>query len=176
MDKFEFIGFHATSQKHANRIIKEEFIINKNRNNDWLGHGIYLFMYRADADSWAKGTYYCQPNPSVIKCFVKVEKNKYLDLDDPEALNNYDRYYNEILKLLSEKGKIISFKNKYEAMCWGLNIYKKDNNIDVVKYTFINSRTKNVMKYVNNKSGYKYNEVQICISRNDVIVKKELCS
>ncbi len=32
------------------------------------------------------------------------------------------------------------------------------------------------MKYKSNTLGYKYNEVQICISRNEVITKKELCS
>lgn len=29
-----------------------------------------------------------------------------------------------------------------EAMCYGLNIYKKYNNIDAIKYTFPGSRTK----------------------------------
>lgn len=176
MGKFKFTGFHATSKDHVNNIIIDGFIINRKRNNDWLGYGIYLFMYKIDADSWAKGTYYCKDNPAIIKCFAEVEKDKYLDLDNPEEMDNYHRYYNETLEVLSRNGKSIVFKDKYEAMCWGLNLYKKDKGIDAIKYTFVNNRTKNMMKYGNNKYGYKYNEIQICISRNDVILKKELCS
>lgn len=176
MKSLEFTGFHATSQKNVNSIVKDGFEINRKKCNEWLGHGIYLFKYKIDADTWANGTYYCRPNPSVIKCSVEVDEDRYLDLDDPEKLNDYDIYYKKLLKLLSEENQVIRFKNRYEAMCWGLNFYKKENNIDVVKYTFTNNRTGKIMKYKNNKFGYKYNEVQICIGRNDIIVKKELCS
>lgn len=176
MEKLKLTGFHATSKENVNNIVTDTFIINRKRNNDWLGHGIYLFMYKVDADSWAKGTYYCRDNPAIIKCFIEVERDKYLDLDNPEEMHNYDSYYNEVLQLLTKEGKSVVFKTRHEAMCWGLNLYKVDKNIDAVKYTFINNRTKNTMKYGNNKYGYKYNEVQICITRNEIIVEKELCS
>lgn len=156
-----------------NKILTEGFKVNKQRNNEWLGHGIYLFKYKVDAESWAARTYYCKPNPEVIKCFVEVEEEEYLDLDDPEKLNDYDRYYKQALEFLSKNGKSLIFKDKYEAMCWGLNMYKYDNNIEAIKYTFKNNRTKNIMKYGNNKNGYKYNEVQICISKNETIINKE---
>lgn len=176
MKKLEFTGFHATSLDNWNKINKDGFLINKKRKNEWLGHGIYLFTYKIDAQSWAKGTYYCSPNPVVLKCMIEVEEDKYLDLDNPEEMHKYDKYYNEILQLLSKEGKSVVFKNKYEGMCFGLNIYKKDKNIDLIKHTFPNNRTKNVMKYENNIYGYKYNEVQMCASRNEVIVKKNLYS
>lgn len=176
MKRLEIKGFHATLKENTNSIITEGFNINKERCNDWLGHGIYLFQYKIDADTWANGTHYCKSSPSIIECFVEVEDDKYLDLDNPENLNNYDSYYNDLLNSLSEGGKSLTFKDKHEARCWGLNIYKKENNIDVIKYTFTNNRTKNAMKYENTKFGYKYNEVQICVSRNDIIVDKKLCS
>ncbi len=175
MEKIKFVGFHATSQANVNNIITGEFIINKERNNDWLGHGIYMFLYKIDAESWANETYYCKNNPAIIKCFVEVEDDKYLDLDNPEEKNMYESYYDEVLKLLLENGKSIVFKNNYEAMCWGLNIYKKDKKIDLIKYTFTNNRTRNAMKYGNVKYGYKYNEIQMCASRNEIIFKKEIC-
>lgn len=176
MQRLEITGFHATSQRNVNSIIKDGFIINKERCNEWLGHGIYLFKYRLDAYTWGKRTYYCRPNPKLIKCYAKVEREKYLDLDDPEKLYTYDEYYKNILEILSNANKEVKFKSKHQAMCWGLNLYKKDNNIDAVKYTFKNNRTKNAMKYKNNEFGYEYNETQICISTNDVIYKKELYS
>lgn len=176
MKKIAIKGFHATSQKNVNNILENGFKINMKRCNEWLGYGIYLFKYNVDAQSWGKGTYYCNLNPKVIKCYVEVEKERYLDLDDPEKLNIYDKYYNNLLRYLSKENKVIEFKNNKEAMCWGLNIYKKDNNIDLIKYTFTGTRTKRIMGYENNKLGYKYNEVQMCVSRNDVIIKKELCS
>lgn len=174
--KLEIIGFHATSQENVNSIIEDKFKINKERCDEWLGYGIYLFKYKIDAITWGEGTYYCKPNPKVIKFYTKIEKDKYLDLDDPQKLNEYDEYYKKMLDNLSKHNKVLKFKSKYEAMCWGLNIYKKDNHIDAVKYTFENNRTKNAMKYKSNKLGYKYNETQICISNNDVVYKKELCS
>ncbi len=176
MKKLEFIGFHATSRNSANKINEDGFIINKTRDNEWLGHGIYFFIYKVDAQSWAKRTYYCKPNPVILKCLIEVEKDKYLDLDNPEEKYGYDSYYNEVLQILSKNGKSIVFKNRHQAMCWGLNLYKKDKKIDLIKYTFANNRTRNIMKYGNNKYGYKYNEVQMCVSRDDVIIKKELCS
>lgn len=176
MKKLEFIGFHATSQENANKIMRDDFIINQKRNNEWLGHGVYLFKHKIDANSWADGTYYCKPNPSLIKCFVEITKEKYLDLDNPEKLNEYYVHFNQVLELLSEQKMAVSFKSKEEAMCWGLNIYKQNKNIDVITYTFTNNRTKNAMNYGHNKMVYNYNEVQICVSKGNVIVKKELCS
>jgi len=176
LNKIEIIGFHATSQVNVDCIIRDGFIINTKRCNEWLGYGIYLFKYKVDAESWGQGAYYCRHNPKIIKCYVEVEKERYLDLDDPEKLNDYFKYYNELLVALSIENKVIEFKTKEEAMCWGLNIYKRIENIDVIKYTFTGNRTKKIMGYTKNKLGYKYNEVQICISRNDVIVKKEICS
>lgn len=158
-----------------NSIIKDGFIINRKRNDEWLGHGIYLFMYKTDAQSWGNGTYYCKENPAIIKCHVKLDETKYLDLDDPEIMNIYMSYYKDTLKLLSENNKSITFENKHQAMCWGLNIYKKDKKIDLIKYTFKNNRTKNRMKYEYIENGYNYNEVQMCISENNIIIKKEIC-
>lgn len=158
-----------------NKINEEGFIINKKRNNEWLGYGIYMFLYKIDAITWGKGTYYCKDDPAIIKCVLEVEKDKYLDLDNPEEKNNYEEYFREILILLSENGKTLEFKDKYEAMCWGLNIYKKDKQVDLIQYTFRNKRTKNFMKYGNMELGYDYNEVQMCATANYVIIKKEIC-
>ena len=84
MEKLKFIGFHATSKDNIDKINKDGFIVNKKRNNEWLGYGIYVFLYKADADSWARGTYYCKNNPVIIKCSLEVQEDKYLDLDKPE--------------------------------------------------------------------------------------------
>lgn len=137
-----------------NKINKEGFIINKKRNNEWLAYGIYMFLYKIDADSWTKGTYYCKNNPAIIKYFVEVEEYKYLDLDNPKEKSIYESYYDNILLFMLKNDKSIEFKDKYEAMYWGLNIYKKDKEIDLIKYTFKNKRTKNIIKYGNTKYGY----------------------
>ena len=175
MEKLKFIGYHATSQDNVHSILNERFIINRVRTNEWLGHGIYMFTYKIDADTWANNTYYCKNNPAVIKCFVEVEEEKYLDLDNPTEKNIYESYFDGILKELLNSDKSVIFRNEYEAMCWGLNIYKKDKNFDLIKYTFANNRTRNAMKYGNINYGYSYNEIQMCASKNQVIIKKEIC-
>ena len=132
MEKLKFIGFHATSKDNIDKINKDGFIVNKKRNNEWLGYGIYVFLYKADADSWARGTYYCKNNPVIIKCSLEVQEDKYLDLDNPEEKNAYEIYYKEVLNFMLENGKSMKFKSRHEAMCWGLNIYKKKNQIDLI--------------------------------------------
>lgn len=77
---------------------------------------------------------------------------------------------------MSEDNKEVTFSNDKEAMCWGLNLYKENYAIDLIEYTFQNNRTRNIMKYKSDQFSYGYNETQICISNNDVIYRKELCS
>lgn len=176
MAKLEIIGFHATSQKNVHNILRNGFKINNKRNNEWLGYGIYLFEHHIDALTWGEKTHYCQPKPQVIRCYIKVEENKYLNLDDSQQLSQYNKYYEKTLKKVSQVGKEIIFKNRNEAMCWGLNLYKKEYEIDAIKYTFQNNRTKNIKNYASNKFSYSYNETQICITNNEVIEKMELYS
>lgn len=176
MKKIKLIGYHATSVDNSNRIITDGFIINKNRKNDWLGHGIYLFEHKSDARSWATGTHYCKIDPSIIECGVEVEANRFLNLDDPEKMNIYIKYFKRILKILSSENMYMEFKDDKESMCWGLNIYKEDKLIDVVKYTFLNNRTRNRLGYKFDGMSYNYNEVQICVTENKSITYKELCS
>ena len=121
MSKLKFKGFHATSQHNADKIIKDKFIINKNRKNEWLGYGIYLFRYFIDAKSWATKTYYCKKDPSIIECELEVEENNFLDLDNPEEMNEFQKYFNESLNIFSN-----------------------------------------------------YNEIQLCVSKNENIIKKEV--
>lgn len=167
-------GFHATSKINADNIIEDGFIINKERKNDWLGHGIYLFQYKADARTWAENTYYTKTDPSIIKCCFEIEKEKYLDLDNPERLGEYYKYYEDLLDCLSKENQELNFKNSKEAMCWGLNIYKEDKKIDAIKFTFENTRTAKAKGYTQAIKGYTYKEIQICISKNDLILDKEI--
>ncbi len=60
-------------------------------------------------------------------------------------------------------------------MLGDLIFIKRIKKIDLIKYTFTNNRTRNAMKYGNVKYGYKYNEIQMCASRNEIIFKKEIC-
>lgn len=174
MTKLYLKGFHSTSEHSANNIIEDIFKINTKRKNEWLGYGIYFFKYKSDAQSWGKNTYYCNPNPVIIECEFEIEEDKFLDLDDPEKKNTYEEYFNEILSVLTTNNKSLVFRDKEEAMCFGLNLYKKEYSIDAIQYTFKNSRTKKAMGYKSNEMSYTYNEVQFCITRNDCIINKKI--
>lgn len=174
--KKTFEGFHATSQTSVYDILNYGFNINFSRSNDWLGHGLYLFKNKADAQSWGKSAHYCKPNPQIIRCEIEVKKERYLNLDDPKSMNKYLEFFDDLLKHLSDNAKTIEFESREQAMCYGLNIYKHAHSIDLIKYTFRNPRTKRILKYKESALGYDYNEVQICASRNEVITSKILCS
>jgi len=114
--KLNLKGFHATSEYNANKIIKEKFIVNTKRNNEWLGHGIYFFKYKVDAQSWGEQTYYCKPIPAIIECELEVEEDRFLDLDNPEKKNCFETYFEEVLSELTLNNISLDFKDRNQAI------------------------------------------------------------
>ncbi|MGB5822456.1 MAG: hypothetical protein WBH44_00135 [Proteocatella sp.] len=174
MGKIEMQGYHATNINSVKSILDFGFNINKKRDNEWLGHGIYFFKYRTDALTWAKNTHYCKGNPTIIKCKLECDEKSFLDLDDPSRLNHVNEFSEEISNLLSEDGETLSFKDDHEKVCAILNIYKQYYGIRLISYTFKNNRTRNANGYKVIFKDYGYNEAQVCATDNDLVKLKEV--
>lgn len=164
------IGYHGTSKKSANIILRSEFQVSDGRDDHWLGTGIYFFQNICDADSWSKQKF----KPAIIECNLEYEECKFLDLDNPDMLSKTMSIWTDIESEYRANNISLSFKSDKHAMCYILNVYKKMNGIELIKYTFPNMRTARKNKYIFLNKGYQYNEVQLCCTNNETIKSKRL--
>lgn len=172
-----FIGFHGTTVKNADQIIKDTFHP-KRRENHWLGQGTYFFDDR-DLAIWFPSASLKNKGKdiAIIKVELEVEKEQLLDLDKIRDIN---KFYSEILMLLEKtKGKIVFKEDSHYNLCFLLDLYKKVFGIKIVKFTF---RVKNpfyghkIIEKFNNQFfvDLAYNQLQICIVDDSVIKKKSV--
>ena len=78
-----FIGFHGTTKDRADNIIKHNYFIASDDDEDWLGTGVYFFAdYISHARDWCT-KYKCYPLWSIIHSNIEAEK--IIDLDEPET-------------------------------------------------------------------------------------------
>ena len=181
LNLIKFTGYHATESESAKDIIKNGFDTSRaqKRDDHWLGKGIYLFKYKTDAQTWTKSAPYIKNGPCVLECKVKVQSNYFLDLDDPKQMNDFLLYFDSALNELSKSGAIFSFKKKEQAMHYGLDLYKEEYNIQMIKKTFKNNRTANVNNYYNlgyikTEWIYPFSEVQYCVTNSISIFERSL--
>lgn len=168
--------FHGTTEKFANKILNNHFFQVVERDNHWLGNGIYFFIDDLEkARWWAKQA--CKRNKSethkpkvlFLKGY-KVKRNQILDLDTEQ-----DRL--RILSFLDELNNI-SFSVNHED--WTetqkraffidifVNYYKNEkDSIIAVKQTFSGRKLDKYQKL--ECLGIPNTGVQICIFDQDSI-------
>lgn len=200
-DTVEIKGYHATNRKNYKGIIENGFYISKNtkKHYHWLGHGIYLYKYFKDAESWGKDIKNCKDDPIVLLVEASIEESKFLDMDNPEDMDKLKTFTKLLLDDMygsNIEENELHFENELQLISWGLNQYKSVIDTDLVKYTFTNTRTMRSLNYndftyhlfkkyeyrntknqkdKDNRIIYKYNEVQYCLSDNTNITNKVLC-
>lgn len=183
----EIIGFHGTKMSCKDSIIKEEFKIpkKKKKDNHWLGHGIYFFADYELAEWWAetkvkvhRRKYGSEDEPCVIQAVIRADN--ILNLDNPFKMIQFDDWCHEMAEEIVRKGIILNFDMgdglryaKYRERCFWMDQIKEEKKIQVIIYTF----TKDNPSYADshyhiNDMGLSYNEKQICVSSNDMIIKK----
>ena len=183
-----FNCFHGTFFDKCDNIIKSGFIIPKPQktNDHWLGHGIYFYDSYFLANWWAKRKaisyrkkYQEKHIPAVIYCNIFVPQEQVLNLDDRIHLQRFARYCNSKTKELGLTEHEFHVKKEGDVpsadqiRCFLLDLYKLDNKIGIVIYTFnkqITSYSKSVFKFGNHINlGLEYKEAQYCVSSNDYI-------
>jgi hypothetical protein len=93
-------GFHGTTEKNADEILKNGFQISKN-DEDWLGEGVYFFIDGISnpllsAIEWASNTH-GQSNCAVLESDILIEAKDILDLTTSKGLITYNYLRNQII-------------------------------------------------------------------------------
>lgn len=125
-------GYHGTSIKCANTIIKEKQFKVSTNDNDWLGEGIYFYFSLTDAYDW-------RDSDAILHSVIKIDDDEYLDIDSEEG----EEIYQDIINFISDThcvevcGDIQ--KNQYAVAMMIWDTYSK---VKVISASFPTEKTK----------------------------------
>ena len=164
-------GYHGTTQEAADRIIAEHHFIDSNKNNEWLGTGVYFFEYKFHAEWWISVGKLKYHETSILKAELNYTKDQELDLDDPDQLNEVNKIVQEFVKILDAKkdGKILAANLSADASpekwAFACNTARKFcPNIGIILYTFPTNPNLPL-----GASGFRQTQRQMCVSNHKII-------
>lgn len=173
MNKNNMIGYHGTTRDNAEKIVSQQSFIDSDRENDWLGRGVYFFAYKLHASWWVTHRRYQGKKVEILEAELQYTDEQMLDLDDPEQLSILD----DIVKYAvenanSSEGSIgADLKTPQEHGCFACNLIKKLNpSIGIIVYTFRDSGKRSEYEYIK-LSG---NQRQICVSDHSIIANVKI--
>ncbi|MCD2348487.1 hypothetical protein [Clostridium guangxiense] len=134
----KFIGYHGTDYNGEKCIIRSRHFNLSNRDDEWLGSGIYFFIDEnqneavSNALKWAinfKGFKFY----TVLQCNISIEKNRLIDFNNDETWRSlFHDYRKEVIKDIKSRGiKIQTSKHKFD--CKIINEICEKFNILAVK-------------------------------------------
>ncbi|WP_226956021.1 MULTISPECIES: hypothetical protein [Staphylococcus] len=185
MNEVSILGFHGTINYFANLILQDAKYKVDDRDNHWLGNGVYFFENDKDeAMWWANNTKvkYCnhyeneELKKTVLINEIKVDRDKLYDDSTTTDQNFLEKFIDEnedIVNGLSIKFKDKSLdKQKISKIIRGNIIFAfcKMNSYQVAKCAF--PKPKNVSKrnYSNRTNlGFTNVSTQICVYDNRTI-------
>lgn len=153
-------GYHTTLTIYKESILKEGFRPS-NKEDDWLGEGVYFWDNIENAKWWKrKGDVIPR---CIFVCRLNCELENYLDLDiEMDKLDTFSkRYINEMAK---RYGKKPNFKNHNQVKKFFCDTYCSQNNINILSFTFKHD--------IINKAGFVTGFIgrrQICVRKIDCI-------
>lgn len=162
------IGYHGTTAENADKILEDQRFLDSNKNNEWLGKGVYFFAYKGHAEWWISQNKYRDKNTAVLQAKLEYEDDQLLDLDDPEQLKQLEHfiqiYINKLNKLEDRTLKIEwSKQTPKQRICASCNLLKQyEKNIGIIIYTFSWAKC---YEY----SQFQINQRQICVNNHSII-------
>lgn len=95
------VGYHGTSRKKAEAIIRNQSYQPSKNNHDWLGHGVYFWEYAPkQALWWAKKRY--GADAAVVASMIRL--GNCLDLLDPENAKALRKFHDDLESTLAREG------------------------------------------------------------------------
>lgn len=85
-------GYHGTTAKSAEGIIKDDRFNHSKSDIEWLGEGIYFYFDFSDAYNW-------RDTEAVIHSIIKVPDDEYLDMNTPAG----KRLFDDVAELLKDE-------------------------------------------------------------------------
>ncbi|WP_239774584.1 hypothetical protein [Mammaliicoccus sp. N-M50] len=160
----EILGYHGTTRDSASSIILNNFE-KSDKNNEWLGHGVYFYELYEKAEWWGSR----KEEPAIIKSNIIVPAKHYINLDKPseeDKLGEFIRFIeNSDEKLMSSGDEIVK-------RCKLMNLYMRYGDFKVISATFISTNRK--YKQYLDSIGYVRTEKQICVHDTECIVYNEI--
>lgn len=173
MSKIEIYGYHGTIQHFADQIVAKQDFIDSDKDNEWLGTGVYFFAYKAHADWWIKARRFRHQETCVLKAELSFAKDQLLDLDDPEMLEFANSVLKAAVKRTNEEGNLLisvslddlPADKRFNMAC---NIVRElFPEYGITMYTF----TPNCKPGI---TGFRLTQKQICVSDHSIIGKIEI--
>lgn len=169
-----FCLHHGTIKKYAELIMSSQKFCFNERDDHWLGNGVYFFVDDFEqAKIWAglckknlkkktsKKILHENTNEVVFELNYTVNKADYLNLDSKTDRMKLDEFIDNLKEMDTE----ITSDNEHQAMCMILDFYVKYYDIKATKYTFTNSSKNNKLSYL----GIENHGEQFCIYDVDSI-------
>lgn len=168
-------AYHGTLQSKAKDIIEQKRFKFSTKDIEWLGHGVYFFVYKQHAVEWAKQEAdkpgHKEESPCVLSAKLSYQELEFLDLDDPAQLNDVNEFMSQYLDIVSSDSSAPRFDfktmNKKKKWCFVCNLYRRfHKNIGIIAYTF---------HFKTTVSGFEQNQRQLCVNRDSLIsnIQKE---
>lgn len=170
------VGYHGTLEHIADKIVREQRFEFSTKDTEWLGYGAYFFKYRDHAVVWARREAGKKKNatfsPGLVSADLSFTEDQWLDLDDPEQLNEINRFVQEYLKNTPKLQVCWDKSKRWQRWCLSCNLYRQFYpEIKVISHTFNFNRSMSP----SNITEFNVNQFQYCISDGSVIknIRKE---
>ena len=184
-------GYHGTSKSSAEKIMQQNKFKCSTGDMQWLGTGIYFFEHANLAVWWAKtkskknkNIYVYNAPIVVLEVNILVNRDRFLDLSDPfRKIEYFEKFYKpRLVKYLEDarnkKKKIAKTRDdKIKIFNIMIDIYKRENNIEVVRTIFEKDGYSTIGDIRNKENddlhnlcidffNTKLHEIQICVVDN----------
>lgn len=157
---FEINGFHSTTQKNAEKIKNNGFLPSE-KNNEWLGKGVYFWCQYNDALFWVSNSHKKVNEMCIISVDI-LEKNEYvLDLDIYDNMKKLEEFVINFNHENYEKGQTFDFNSAEQLRCFYCEMYKIYYKVNIISYSFTIKG--------NNCCGFPQTRRQFCVSNTDCI-------
>lgn len=132
--EYNEVGYHSTYIIYKDSILKNGF--NKsNKNDDWLGEGVYFWDNENNALWWKQNANTIAR--CIFVCDLKCPLSNYLDLDNKQQMRKFDSYLKNYLKQSYKSNSVKPiFKNANECRKFYCDIYCSHNDICILSFTF----------------------------------------
>lgn len=178
MAQRQIVGYHGTTKRNADEILRCGRFNDSTKENEWLGHGVYFFEYKAHAIEWTKHDRFKDEVVQVLASDLIFEESQLLDLDNPADYADLKDVITRLVAKYNEEGKYISIKPNALALrskqwCFACNTIRElQPNIGIIIYTFPIKMTTDY-----EKGFFQKNQRQICVSKHSIIhnIRTEVC-
>lgn len=177
-------GYHITDTALCEDIICNGFTYDYNPKH-YLGQGIYFYndfeIAKLNMQN-GKISYGSTNSKTILHCIISAPQKQVLNLDNPFHNTKFRKFWNRIVKDIEDNKIQLIFKSEKDFSrneylyykCYALDLYKKENDYNVVIKTFsIDSPTYGESIYNLKFSGIPYLERYICVSQNNYIKHKK---